>query len=144
MEEQRITSLTAIDLSVVFDTVDHDILLAILNHKFGITDKALKWFDSYLCSRSYKVVTEGVYSHEKDLTVSVPQGSCAGAAIFNLNCSPLEEVVPLDLQLSGFADDHSIRNTFKANDRAAEKRQSQELRCVCLTLSIGWTPHASR
>ena len=69
MEQQSITSVTTIDLSVAFNTVNHDILLVILDHKFGITDKALKWFDSYLCPRPYKVVTEGVYSHEKDLTV---------------------------------------------------------------------------
>ena len=85
MEEQCITSLTAIDLSAAFDMVDHDIILTILNCKFGISGKALKWFNSYLSSRSFKVVTEGVYSQEKDLTVSVPQGSCAGAAI--LNCT---------------------------------------------------------
>ena len=48
MENQCITSLTAIDLSAAFDTVNHNILLAILNNKFGISDKALKWFDSYL------------------------------------------------------------------------------------------------
>ena len=116
MENQCITSLMAINLSAAFDTVDHNILLAILNNKFGIADKALKWFDSYLQPRSYKVVTEGTYSCEKNLTVSVPQGSCVGAAIFNLYCLPLEEVVPKDLQLSSFADDHSIRNTFKAGN----------------------------
>ena len=48
MKNQCITSLMAIDLSAAFDTVDHNILLAILNNKFGIADKALKWFDSYL------------------------------------------------------------------------------------------------
>ena len=133
IEEQRITSLTTIDLLAVFDTANHDILLAVLNHKFGITDKALKWFDNYLHPRSHKV-TEGVYSHEKDLTVSVPQGSCTGAAIFNLYCSPLEEVVPPDLQLSGFADDDSIRNTFKASDRAAEKEAMSRVETCMLNI----------
>ena len=47
-EKQSIISLVAIDLSAAFDTVDHAILLKILNSKFSITDKALKWFDSYL------------------------------------------------------------------------------------------------
>ena len=50
-EKQSITSLVAIDLSAAFDTVDHAILLNILNCKFGITDKALKWFDSYLATK---------------------------------------------------------------------------------------------
>ena len=61
-----------------------------------------------------------MYSKDRDLTVSIPQGSCAGAAIFNLYCTPLEEVIPNDLQISGFTDDHSVRSTFNANDRNAE------------------------
>ena len=32
----------------------------------------------------------------------------------------MQEVVPEGLQLSGFADDHSVRREFKANDRADE------------------------
>ena len=131
MEKQSITSLMAIDLSAAFDTVDHTILLTILNNKFGITDKALKWFDSYLCPRSFNIVIEGVYSQEKDLTVSAPQASCASAAIFNLYCSPLEDEVPNNLQLSGFADDHSIRDTFKASDRNAEQKAKENVeQCI--------------
>ena len=45
MERQLIVSLVALDLSAAFDMVDHDILLAILNNKFGVEGNALKWFD---------------------------------------------------------------------------------------------------
>ena len=120
-EHQSIMSLVAIDLSAAFDTVDHAILLNILNNKFGITDKALKWFDSYLHPRSFKVaIDKDHHSKEHSLEVSVPQGSCAGAGLFNLYCVPLDDVVPKDLQLSGFADDHSIRKPFKAGDTLSE------------------------
>ena len=37
-------------------------------------------------------------------------------------CTPLEDEVPNNLQLSGFADDHSL-TTFKASDRNAEQKQ---------------------
>ena len=71
-ENQSIMSLVAIDLSAAFDTVDHTILLDLLNNKFGITDKALKWLDSYLCPRSFKVAIDKEY-HSKvhNLEVSV-------------------------------------------------------------------------
>ena len=42
MEKQCITSLVAMDLSAAFDTVDHDILLNIINNKFGVEGKALR------------------------------------------------------------------------------------------------------
>ena len=64
MEKQSINSLVAMNLSATFDTVDHDILLTIIRTKFGIEDKALKWFDSYLCPRSYMVTVDGKYSSE--------------------------------------------------------------------------------
>ena len=120
MEKQSITSLVTLDLSAAFDTVDHNTLLHILNTKYGIEDTALKWFDEYLRPRAFKVTINRQYSEPRDLAVSVPQGSCAGGNIFNLYCSPLQDVVPSTLQLSGFADDHSVRREFKARDREGE------------------------
>ena len=120
MEKQSVTSLIALDLSTAFDTVDDDIFLSILKCKYGIDNKALHWLNEYLHPRSFKVAIDGCYSTEHNLVVCVPQGSCVGANIFNLYCSPLQEVVPKDLQLSGFTDDHSIRSTFTAADRQGE------------------------
>ena len=90
MERQSITSLVTIDLSAAFDTVDHEILLNILKHKFGIEGKALQWFNNYLRPRSFKVITDGTYSQEQDLEVSVLQGSCVGAQHLQpILCAPL-------------------------------------------------------
>ena len=82
MEHQEVTAVMAIDLSAGFDTVDHNILLDILNKKFGVGGKAGKWFDSYLHPRSCKVNIGKTYSANKDLTFSGPQGSCAGVVLY--------------------------------------------------------------
>ena len=41
MERQEVTALTTLDLSVAFDTVNHEILIEVLEHKLGITNTAL-------------------------------------------------------------------------------------------------------
>ena len=48
MNKQQVTLLAFLDLRTAFDTVDHDILLQRLEHKFGIKDQAVTWFKSYL------------------------------------------------------------------------------------------------
>ena len=44
--------LVLLDLSAAFDTLDHNILIAILNRHFNISDLALSWFRSYLSQHS--------------------------------------------------------------------------------------------
>ena len=141
MEGQVVTSLVTLDLSAAFDTVDHDILLSVLRNKYGIHGKALKWFNEYLRPCSFKVAVKGIYSKECNLEVSVPQGSCAGANIFNLYCSPLQDVVPNDLQLSSFADDHIVRRSFKASSRQEECATNASLE-ECLLNVKKWMDEA--
>ena len=117
--------MVVIDLSAAFNTVDHTILLDVLKCKFDIKDKALKWFNSYLRPRSFKVVIGDSYSKNINLTVSVLQGGYAGVNIFNLYCSSLQETIPPSLSISGFTDDHSISDTYKAPDINAEISTTQ-------------------
>ena len=62
MEEQCVTALVAIDLNAAFDTVDHNVLIKVLNKKFGLSNTALMWFESYLQPRQFKVCVKGQYS----------------------------------------------------------------------------------
>ena len=78
MNKQRVTLLVFLDLSALFDTVNHDILLRRLEHKSGIKYHALTWFKSYLSNRSHRIVIGNVKSDSLDLRFGVPQGSCLG------------------------------------------------------------------
>ena len=120
MESQCICPMMAIDNSAAFNTVDHSILLAVLEHNFSLTGAVLDWYDSYLCPRSCKVKIKESYSTERSLQFSVPQGSCAGAQLYNAYCSTMHEVVQRPILLYGFADDHTLRDQFKANNRDNE------------------------
>ena len=47
-ECDKVTILTAMELTVAFIMVDHEILLNILHDHYGYTDTALNWFNTYL------------------------------------------------------------------------------------------------
>ena len=115
MENQRITAIVAIDLSVTFNTVDHQILTDVLNKRFNIEGVALEWFSNYLSPGSCKVMVEDVYSTEKSLSFSVPQSCVAGPVLYNAHASTLEEVVFPPVDLHGFAYDHTAKHHFKPN-----------------------------
>ena len=120
-------SVVLLDLSAAFDMVDHDILLSILNKQFGICGKALEWFNSYLRPRFFKVKIGKDYSQPQQLHFSVPQGSCSGANVFTCYCSSIDQIVPKDITLNGFADDHSLRKSFLAGDRIQEQQAKLKL-----------------
>ena len=67
MELKKITSLTCIDLSAAFDTVDHGLLLNVLQNKFGISGNALSWFKSYLQPRFCRVNIHNANLKDKEL-----------------------------------------------------------------------------
>ena len=115
MGRKEVTAVIVLDMSAAFDTVDHYLLLDILHNRYGIVDTALQWYQSYLRPRGMKVHINDAYSSIRTLNYSVPQGSASGANLFTAYCAPIESVIPADITINGFADDHSIRKPFNAD-----------------------------
>ena len=162
MEWQEICSMCLCDLSAAFDTINHQVLLQVLLTRFGVDHTALKWFNSYLHPRYCKVNVGCSYSSDRPLVCCVPQGSLAGPNLFSVYSSTLQEHIPVlvppytgpdcipvdpslvvstpitqdlirtNVDLNGFTNNHSLKNTFKANDRLAEK-QSIHILELCLS-----------
>ena len=119
LDKREDVILILLDLSAAFDTIDHDMLLARLRTRFGITGNALKWIESYLCGRTQRVCVGSMVSEEKPLDYGVPQGSIAGPMLFSLYVYPPEDIIAHHkCQCMIYADDTQINVTCKNEEDA--------------------------
>ena len=83
-DQEKLTLLGMLDLSAVFDCVDHDILLRRLEISFGFTGSALGWIRSYLSGRRQYIRYGGLASTTTPVLFGVPQGSVLSLLFFVL------------------------------------------------------------
>ena len=77
------------DLSATLDIVDHNALLSRLKDVFGLSDRVLEWFRSYLEQRSQRVSVHGILSDVQFLLSDLPQGTVLGPLVFTMYTRPL-------------------------------------------------------
>ena len=109
-QENLLTIGVFIDLSKAFDTVDHKILLKKLSF-YGIRNKNLKWFESYLSGRKQFISSEQGNTDMEDITFGVPQGSILGPLLFLIFVNDLNNSTSLDPIM--FADDTNLFYSHK-------------------------------
>ena len=72
MEEQLATAVVILDLFTTFDTVHNDLLLDILEKKFGITNNTKQWYQNYIRLRKFRVIIVEDKFKPKQKDYSVP------------------------------------------------------------------------
>ena len=92
MDANKVTALTLFDLSAAFDTIDHTTLVSRLDDWFGVTEKTLNWFKSYLTGRCQRIKIGDCLS-KANLKFGVPQGSVLGPLLFTLYTTPLSSMI---------------------------------------------------
>ena len=136
MDNQEVVYLVLLDLAAVFDTVNHDTLIAKLQDKFSIGGIALEWFRSYLSGWSQHVAVgdldmDGALSDTKSLSLGVPQGSVLGPIVFTLYTTPLGDICRAHIPFQLYADDQQVYLSFKPTHKGAQSQCMTKLQeCI--------------
>ena len=100
IDSKRLSVLVLLDLSSAFDTVDHGILLNILQDRFGVRGHVYCWFKSYLTGRTQVFCTTSGRSDVVNLDLvdcSVPQGSVVGPQQFSAYTEDMSENIEIHI-----------------------------------------------
>ena len=113
LEQGQQTDVIVMDFSKAFDKVDHHKLISKL-YRLGINDGVIAWIQSFLCSRSQRVVVEGRESDSLPVLSGVPQGSVLGPCLFLSYINDLPDGIGSGVRL--FADDTIVYLTIKTTN----------------------------
>ena len=110
-----------LDLSKAFDSLDHKILLAKLDH-YGVKTTALELCKSYLKSRTQSVKLDDIISDPLNISTGVPQGSILGPFFFLIYVNDFQ-YCSNKFSMINYADDTTLLSTLNSftsqTDRAS-------------------------
>ena len=106
LEEGDVVLGLFLDFSKAFDTVNHEILFTKLEH-YGVRDKSLELFKSYLSCRQQFVEYNGISSSKRTIVCGVPQGSILGPLLFLVYINDLAHASSKIFSIL-FADDSNL------------------------------------
>ena len=129
MDNQEVTCLVLLDLSMAFDTADHDLLLNQLHFRYGFDGTILNWISSYLRSRTQQVLIRvNIFSKLTQLKCGVSQGSVLGPILLTLFTAPLGEVCRKHgINFQSYAGDQQHYLSFKPSNTNSIAKCKQSL-----------------
>ena len=86
------TGIILADLQKAFDTIDHNVLLQIMEW-ISFKESVIKWFQSYLSNRKFFVTLENVFSDAGLINCGVPQKSILRPLLFLIYINDLPQAL---------------------------------------------------
>jgi len=122
------SALCLLDLTAIFDTVDHELLLLRLECQFGLRGIVLTWFRSYLSGRTFRVIlSSSTSSIVLYIVCSVPQGSVLGPLLFVVYTADLADIAEKHgVSVHAFADDTQLYLHCRCADTALAAGQLEQ------------------
>ena len=103
--------------SLAFDTINHDVLIKLLESQFGVDGGASSWLRSYFTDRQQFVKIGDHSSVTMQCASGVPQGSVLGPLLFTAYVSPVGELIQSHgVSYHQFADDTQLFVAMNVNN----------------------------
>jgi hypothetical protein len=119
-----------IDISKAFDSVNHRLLLAKLSN-VGLSPLYVKWFKSYLSSRTCQIKIGLTKSTKAHMNNGIPQGSPLGPLLFSIFLNDITENIT-NSQVLLYADDLKVfRVVNNSNDNAMLQKDLDNISDWC-------------
>ena len=116
-DKGEVTCLLLLDYSAAFDTVDHNILLTILEESFGITGSVLAWIQSFLTDRHQIFQVGPDRSPMVVVLYGLPQGTILGPQMYIFYTADLENILERHgVKMHLYADDTQLYHHSRTNN----------------------------
>jgi Reverse transcriptase (RNA-dependent DNA polymerase) len=135
IEHNLVTDLLLLNLSSAFTTVNHSVLLSVLNKRFSITDTAHNWFRSYFASHTQSFLFGGHQTIPAPVDCGVPYGLAQGP--FQFLCYTEDVCTDFDhhgVQHYTFADDMRVYVSGTCIEANAMRRKLAD----CFSDAAAW------
>lgn len=120
-DNEQFTVLVLLDFTKAFDTIDHDLLLAILKY-IGFHRDALKLMSDYLVGRTQAVILDSEMANPLLIKCGVPQGSILGPLLFSIYTSVFTTHISY-CKYHFYADDTQLYISFDRDNVEIARRQ---------------------
>ena len=124
LDSKETVAIVSMDLSKVFDSIPHVLLLAKLK-AYGLGETSIDLFRSYLSGRTQRVKIGDTFSEWELVRRGVPQGSVLGPIFFNVHINDLFYHIK-QANLNACADDEQLYSSDKDLE-TLNKRLEHEL-----------------